>query len=1087
MRVATRVRAVGVVCLWITLAGYASAATINVPIGGDLQAALNAAQPGDVITLQPGASYVGNFVLPNKGAQTAFITIRSAAADSALPPAGVRITPAYAAQLPKIHSANSTAALRTAAATNHWKLMCLEFQANQNGYGDIIDLGAGDTSQTLLTQVPYALVLDRVYVHGDPVMGQKRGISLNSSDTQILNSWVSDIKTVGQDTQAIGGYNGPGNYLIENNYLEAATENVLFGGSDPLIANLVTTNITFRRNYLSKPLAWRDPIVATPVGVSALAAPGTGTLAAGTYFYKVIARKPAGQGNTASSSPSTEVSATLAVGTSGGVTISWTPVVGASEYVVFGRTTASENMSWKTTNPYFTDTGVAGTTATPGSATKWAVKNIFELKNAQDVLIEGNVFENVWIAAQSGYAICLTPRNQNGTAPWSVVQRVTFQHNIVRHAAGGLDILGTDNLAPSQLTNHLTIRDNLFDDLGPIWGSGSKTILMGPGGDAFTFDHNTFITADSTIISVYGGTATTPTPITNVVYSNNMSEHRTYGIFGDNIGMGLIAINAYLPGSTIVANVLAGGSASKYPVGNFFPTVAAWDAGFVNYAAGDYHLLATSPYKNAGTDAADLGADIDRIKSETANALTGDNRVPAGTTTVKITTTALPDGILMQSYRQAIDCTGASGGCAWQATNSSLPAGVGFDASTGAVSGTPLAIQTGTVTVTAFDPAAPANTATTTLTLTIDPAPFVMTMPAAGPAQVGVPYQISPSVSGAVSAVVWSIAPGYTLPAGLGIDQSSGAIKGVPAAWGTSTAVVEAQDTWSASRVASQPVTITVAPAQLVVTTASLASGITQAMYSATLNATGGTGATTWSLSGGTLPAGMTLNASGTISGVPTVQGTFPITVRAVDVNWPSNTASASLVLVVNAAAFADSWTHQDIGAVGVAGSATYSSSTSTFTVTGAGADVWGTADALQYAYVPLAGDGRIVARLTSVQHVSAWTKAGVMIRETLSPGSAQAFMLVSAGKGLAFQRRRATGSISVTTAGAAAKAPYWVRLDRAGNTITAYQSPDGAAWTLVGTDTIPMAATVYVGLGVSSHTTAAAAAATFDRVVVTR
>jgi hypothetical protein len=263
----------------------ASAATINVPAGGDLQAALNAAQAGDVITLQPGASYVGNFVLPNKGALSAFITIRSASADSALPASGVRMTPAYASQLPKIRSGNSAAALRTAAAANHWKLMFLEFQANQNGYGDIIELGMGDSSQTQLAQVPYALVVDRVYIHGDPVMGQKRGISLNSSDTQVLNSWISECKAVGQDTQAIGGYNGPGNYLIENNYLEGAGENVLFGGADPTIQNLVTTNITFRRNYLSKPVAWRNAIVAAPVGVAAAAAPGAGSRAAGTYYY----------------------------------------------------------------------------------------------------------------------------------------------------------------------------------------------------------------------------------------------------------------------------------------------------------------------------------------------------------------------------------------------------------------------------------------------------------------------------------------------------------------------------------------------------------------------------------------------------------------------------------------------------------------------------------------------------------------------------------------------------------------------------------------------------------------------------------
>jgi regulation of enolase protein 1 (concanavalin A-like superfamily) len=94
--------------------------------------------------------------------------------------------------------------------------------------------------------------------------------------------------------------------------------------------------------------------------------------------------------------------------------------------------------------------------------------------------------------------------------------------------------------------------------------------------------------------------------------------------------------------------------------------------------------------------------------------------------------------------------------------------------------------------------------------------------------------------------------------------------------------------------------------------------------------------------------------------------------------------------------------------------------------------------------------------------------------------------MLVSYSKGLAFQRRTANGGTSTSTAGALAGAPYWVRLDRAGDTITAYQSTDGANWVVVGTDTIPMGQTVFVGLGVSSHTTSATATATFDNVRVT-
>jgi hypothetical protein len=78
-------------------------------------------------------------------------------------------------------------ALRTAPSANHYKLLFVEFQANYAGFGEIISFGAGDSTQTLASHVPYALVLDRVYVHGDPLVGQKRGIALNSRDTDVIN------------------------------------------------------------------------------------------------------------------------------------------------------------------------------------------------------------------------------------------------------------------------------------------------------------------------------------------------------------------------------------------------------------------------------------------------------------------------------------------------------------------------------------------------------------------------------------------------------------------------------------------------------------------------------------------------------------------------------------------------------------------------------------------------------------------------------------------------------------------------------------------------------------------------------------
>ena len=174
-------------------------------------------------------------------------------------------------------------------------------------------------------------------------------------------------------------------------------------------------------------------------------------------------------------------------------------------------------------------------------------------------------------------------------------------------------------------------------------------------------------------------------------------------------------------------------------------------------------------------------------------------------------------------------------------------------------------------------------------------------------------------------------------------------------------------------------------------------------------------------------------------------------------------------------------WSDADIGSVGVTGSASYSAGT--FSVTGSGADIWNSADAFHFVYETLTGDGELVAHVATIQNASPWTKAGVMIRDTLDPGSAYAYMLVSAAKGTAFQYRTSDGASAMSTAGTPANAPYWVKVVRAGTTLSGYQSPDGAAWQLIGTATIPMGTTVQIGLAVTSHNNTQAATATFDDV----
>ena len=139
----------------------------------------------------------------------------------------MRISPTYVTKLPKLKSPNAKPALATAAGAHHYRLQFLEFLPNANGAGDIIALGSG--AQTSLDAVPYELVLDRVYIHGSTTVGQARAIALNSASTQVLNSYIAEIKAATVEAQAIGGWNGPGPFLIANNYLEAAGQNVAFG------------------------------------------------------------------------------------------------------------------------------------------------------------------------------------------------------------------------------------------------------------------------------------------------------------------------------------------------------------------------------------------------------------------------------------------------------------------------------------------------------------------------------------------------------------------------------------------------------------------------------------------------------------------------------------------------------------------------------------------------------------------------------------------------------------------------------------------------------------------------------------------
>src|SRR5437773_6524047 len=111
--------------------------------------------------------------------------------------------------------------------------------------------------QTSPSQVPTEIIFDRCYVHGTPTGSVRRGIAMNGARMAVVDSYLSDFHEVGADSQAISGWNGPGPFKIVNNYLEGAGENLMFGGADPSIPDLVPSDIEIRGNYLFKPLCWK--------------------------------------------------------------------------------------------------------------------------------------------------------------------------------------------------------------------------------------------------------------------------------------------------------------------------------------------------------------------------------------------------------------------------------------------------------------------------------------------------------------------------------------------------------------------------------------------------------------------------------------------------------------------------------------------------------------------------------------------------------------------------------------------------------------------------------------------------------------
>jgi hypothetical protein len=542
-------------------ASPAPGSVISVHAGENLQAAVNGASCGDRIELQAGAEFTGTFRFPEKPCDDQhWIIVRTGAPDSDLPPEGTRLKPCFAGVAalpgrPDFHCTSTRSVLPKLVFDGRSGLGPIIFLRGANHYR-FLGIEITRTSGPLVSALAIAaegaetnhLIFDRVWMHGTPQDETTRALALTGMTyVAVVDSFFTDFHCIAvtgscTDAQVLGtggGRTATGPFKIVNNFMEAAGENILFGGGG---ATMTPADIEIRHNHFFKP------------------------------------------------------------------------------------------MIWKQGEPGF----VAGASGHP-----FIVKNLFELKNAQRVLLEGNLLENSWGGfSQNGYAILLTPKNQSSKCPLCLVTDVTIRYNRIANVGAVFQIANVpdDHGGFATAGERYSIHDVLAENVrGKEYaGSGlfAQLIAISPPLRDVQIEHVIAFAPRATFAVM-----NTRDRFTNFTIANNILSTGEHSIVSSGGGQ---ANCAGQPGSQDPAGMFKNCFSNSSFVHNLMIGDGGWPPG--NPSAKDarsagireLHLPGGNPYElctekdqhdckkaspalHAGSDGKDLGPDFKKLDEMLAN------------------------------------------------------------------------------------------------------------------------------------------------------------------------------------------------------------------------------------------------------------------------------------------------------------------------------------------------------------------------------------------------------------------------------------------------------------------------------------